>query len=78
MTEILELEGLINLDIFQLLDASRKARNNWAHNLKAPSTEDACTSLSAGETLVNDLLGVRLHFQSGGRGGVPWKFVVDG
>ena len=69
--EILELFDFIDYDLYKSLDAIRKARNNWIHELKFPADFEVGQAISAVQDLLNQTKNVYLYLQSGGRGGVP-------
>jgi hypothetical protein len=71
MIEMLEINGRINHELYKGLDIARKARNGWAHEMKPPTERDIHFCHRAGEALLQQVLGIHLTLQAGGRGGVP-------
>ena len=79
MSEFLELSRKISYSLFQRLEIARKARNDWAHNLKTPSQWAAYTSLDAAQELFRTLFDIPLSLQSGGGRGIRlWYDHGDG
>ncbi len=71
MVEFLELSGRIDLKLYNLLEKTRKARNAWAHEMKAPGEEELYSCRDAISALFAQVLGIRLWLNGTGRGGVP-------
>lgn len=71
MTEMLELRGLLSYDTFRMLEIARKARNAWAHEMRAPPEREVQVCMKAIEALMKSILGIDLRLDGGGRGGVP-------
>ena len=72
ISEALELAGVIPLDLFELISAARKSRNDWLHGLKPVVDRDAVTAMRAGQGLFQQVTGIRLHLsltRVGGTGG---------
>jgi hypothetical protein len=74
MVEMLEINGRIDRELYRLLEVARKARNDWAHKMRAPKQNESYLCIRAIETLLRQVKGVQLSLQPGGRGGVPrWR-----
>lgn len=71
MSEMLEINGRIDHELFRMLEVGRKARNAWAHEMRAPSERSIHFCFKAIENLMATVLGVPLVLGGGGRGGVP-------
>jgi hypothetical protein len=71
MIEMLELNERIDLELYRLLEIARKARNNWVHKMRAPKESEASICTRAVQMLLQQVTGVHLSLQPGGRGGVP-------
>lgn len=72
MTELLEIHGDIDPELFRMLEVARKARNAWAHEMRSPHEAEIRFCLVAAERLLKQLLNVDAQFSNGsGRGGVP-------
>ncbi len=77
VTEILELNGIIDHELYLLLNEARKFRNKWAHQLTEPDESDVHKAIRATENLLFQIKGVKLFLQAGGRGGVPaWNIWI--
>ena len=51
MTELLEIHGDIDQEVFRMLDVARKARNAWAHEMRSPHEAEIRFCLVAAERL---------------------------
>jgi hypothetical protein len=71
MTEVLEISGRINHEIYRLLELARKSRNDWTHQMREPKESEAYICIQALTRLLQHVKGIRLELQSGGAGGVP-------
>lgn len=71
VVEMLELHGVIDRELYRLLEIARKARNRWAHDLRVPGERDVQMCLRALQTLLFQVKKLPLVLSSGGRGGVP-------
>ena len=71
MVEMLELNGVLNHDLFRKLEVARKARNKWAHEMREPREGEVWACLSAVELLMDTILGIPFRVSGNGRGGVP-------
>jgi hypothetical protein len=71
MLEMLEINERIDHEMYRLLDLVRKARNKWAHEMRMPKENESNFSIHAVQRIIQQVKGVRLWLQSGGRGGVP-------
>lgn len=71
MVEMLEINGRIDRDLYRLLEISRKARNNWAHEMRMPKASETSIAIRTIEKLLSQNEGISLSLQLGGRGGVP-------
>lgn len=71
VVEILESHGRIDKDLYRLLEISRKARNEWAHNMREPTQRDARVAISAVERLFAQTHGLPIKLGTSSRGGVP-------
>lgn len=72
MTELLELHGDIDQELFRMLDVARRARNGWAHEMRSPHESEIRFCLIAAERLLKQLLNIDAKFSIGsGRAGVP-------
>ena len=60
MTEFLELENRIGHDVYKHLEEARKARNEWAHQMKEPDHRQISHSIQALEGLLHAIHGIRL------------------
>jgi hypothetical protein len=77
MTEVLELSGRIDHELYRLLEVARKARNRWAHEMRLPKESEVSVSIRAMEQMLAKGMGVQLQMQTGGRGGVPqWNYWI--
>lgn len=77
ITEILELNGRIDHSLYLLLEATRKSRNKWAHDLREPKEDEVCEAIRTAETLLSHVKGIQLSLQCGGPGSVPsWNIWV--
>ncbi|HUW50035.1 MAG TPA: hypothetical protein VMV75_03380 [Sulfuricella sp.] len=77
MVEMLELSGKLTGEIYKNLETTRKARNNWAHDMAVPSGRD----VFACQLAIKELLsrkGIHLSLQSGfrGAGGAAWPLWI--
>ena len=76
--EILELNGVIPHELYELLSSVRKARNKWLHRLHPVSPEEAERGLRAAEYLVAHITGLQINPNvcrtAPGTGGCPEKF----
>lgn len=71
MVESLELAGKIDHELYRRLEVARKARNKWAHELRAPKESEVSVTIRAMEEMLTREIGFNLQMQTGGRGGVP-------
>lgn len=69
--EMLNLAGLITPSLFQMLEAARKARNNWVHKMQHPTREDINNVRGAAEDLIKSEFGITTHLFTGGWSGTP-------
>lgn len=60
VTEILELLGLINLDLYVRANAARDARNAWMHRLQSPNDEDTTEAIRLAQDMIEIAFGLRL------------------
>jgi hypothetical protein len=79
MVEMLEISNRISNDLYRSLEIARKARNHWAHEMRAPKESEVGVAIRAMEELLTKAFDVKLLLQSGGRGGVPmWnRWIYD-
>lgn len=73
MVEMLDMSGSMSSTLYGNLEIARKARNNWAHDMKVPTGNEvwAC------QTAIQEMLarrGIQLQLQLGfrGSGGASW------
>ena len=71
MVEMLEINGRIDHNLYRSLEVARKARNRWAHEMRVPKEREVFFCIQAVQRLLQDVKGIQLSLQSGGRGGVP-------
>jgi len=71
MVENLELTGRIDHELYRRLEVARKARNKWAHEMRAPKDREVGITIMAMQEMLTRDIGFRLELQAGGRGGVP-------
>jgi len=71
LVEILEVQGIIDQELYDHLERARKARNRWAHDLQIPTYRDVFSCYLAVRGLLSKVRGIPLDLQTGGRGGVP-------
>ena len=77
ITEVLELNGIINYDLYLSLEAARKSRNKWAHELQEPNQTEVGKAIRTAQTLLHQFKGIQLSLQYGGPGGVPsWNIWI--
>jgi len=67
MVEVLELNGKLDEQLYKSLEIARKARNNWAHDMKVPSGSEVWSCLDAIQRLLARR-GIVVFLQSGFRG----------
>ena len=76
MTEILELSGRIDYDLYVHLEQARKARNRWMHEMSEPETIQVLHAIKALQGLLHSVLGIQqaypMHSPSPG---VPEWFI---
>lgn len=77
MVEMLELHGKLTGPLYKNLEVSRKARNNWAHDMAVPTGDD----IRACQQAIQELLsrkGIQLWLQTGfrGAGGAAWPLNI--
>jgi hypothetical protein len=76
MVEMLDLHGKLSGPLYKNLETARKARNNWAHDMDAPSISD----VSACQQAIKELLarkGIHLSLQPGFRNaGACWPLSI--
>ncbi|MEA2414279.1 MAG: hypothetical protein QOI58_936 [Thermoanaerobaculia bacterium] len=77
MVEMLELHGKLSGPLYNNLESARKARNNWAHDMDAPSSAE----VSACQQAIKELLarkGIHLSLQHGfrGAGNAGWPLSI--
>lgn len=78
ISEALELAGVMPLELFELVTAARKLRNDWLHGLKPVVDRDAVTAMRAGQGLFEHVTGIRLHLsltRTGAAGSAPVDLV---
>ena len=61
-TEILELSGRLDAELYVHIDNARKARNNWMHEMQEPNNAHVLDALHAVEGLFQSVLGIRQVF----------------
>lgn len=73
MVEMLELFGCLSDDLYKNLETARKARNNWAHDMRVPSGSDVLSCIQSIQALLSKK-GIVLALQTGfrGPGGAAW------
>lgn len=71
MVEMLEISSRISHDLYRSLEIARKARNRWAHEMRAPKESEVGIAIRAMEEMLLNTFNLTLQLQSGGRGGVP-------
>ena len=71
IVEILELIEVLDQQTYRSLDACRRARNGWIHELKTPKQNQVEVCVRMAQDLLFKYFGVKLYLQTGGRGGVP-------
>ena len=78
MIEMLEINGQIDHDLYRRLEIGRKARNDWAHDMRKPKGSVVYETIRALEDLLQQVTGVKLSLQlTGPPGGVPgWNIWV--
>ena len=77
MVEMLELAGYVDHELYRKLEIARKARNKWAHEMRAPTELEVSVAISAVERMLGESKGLQLQLQTSGRGGVPkWNYWV--
>ncbi|MXW59002.1 MAG: hypothetical protein F4X68_10010 [Acidimicrobiia bacterium] len=76
--EMLELGSRLDYELYRQVDDARIARNKWAHDMKAPSTAQLHSAMSAAEGLFEEVYDIRLRFPlNAGSPGVPaWNVWV--
>ena len=85
ITEILEIDGRLDFETYQLLETARRSRNDWAHKMKEPSSVEVSAAVHSMERLFELVKGVDILFQMVFQGGgVPqwniwiWEALQDG
>ena len=73
MVEMLDFSGSMSPTLYGNLEIARKARNNWAHDMKVPTGNE----IFACQAAIREMLarrGIQLHLQLGfrGSGGASW------
>ena len=80
--EMLELGAGFDYELYRQVELARKARNDWTHEMKVPSTAQLHSVMRAAEALFEEVYGIRLRFPlNAGSPGVPaWNVwvAVDG
>ncbi len=72
MTEMLELNDRIDIDLYGRIEVARKARNDWVHKTREPNNSEVSESIRTALDLLHKFKGVRLHLSLTGPGpGVP-------
>lgn len=76
--EILEIDGRLDFETYQLLETARKSRNDWAHKMKEPSSVEVSAAVRGMERLFELVKGVDILFQMTYQGGgVPqWNIWI--
>lgn len=69
MTEILESHRKIDFELYELLNRARKARNDWSHFLKQPSSGDVWSCMKALKLLFQNTMGLNFALQTTAEGG---------
>ena len=73
MVEMLELQGVLPHKLYVALEAVRKARNGWAHEMRLPTSSDIRNCQVALQDTLRLVEGIPLQLQFGFRGtGAPW------
>lgn len=70
MVEMLELHGRIAPELYTCLEHARKARNDWAHEMRVPDTGDVEACLRAIRLLIAEH-GIQLNLTGSFRSGGP-------
>jgi hypothetical protein len=65
ITQILELAGQLDHDLFRSLNKTRVSRNKWLHDLDQPDHEAAVLSLSVASQLLSEASGVPIRLGFG-------------
>lgn len=80
VTEVLELSGVINFELFRGIDDARRKRNAWLHSLNAIEDKDASSAMRTAIELFQVATGVALRPAISrtmpGTGGVPTHMYV--
>lgn len=71
MVEMLELHGVIPHKLYRSLEVVRKARNDWAHEMRQPGNDDLWHCRLALQDLLMLVERVRIDLQFSFRGAVP-------
>ena len=76
MTEMLEINGRIDYELYGRIEVARRARNQWVHGTLEPNNWEVYESIRAALDLLHKFKGVRLHFSmTGPSPGVPGWYV---
>jgi len=77
--EMLQINGRLDDDLYQLLEIARKARNDWAHEMLAPTDIETDACRQAIEKLLFLRKGTRISLAASGPGAVPslWVYFWD-
>jgi len=73
--EMLQVNGRLDDDLYQLLEIARKARNDWAHEMFAPTDIETDACRQAIEKLLFLRKGTRISLMASGPGAVPSLWV---
>lgn len=71
ISEILEINGLIDYDLLRLLNKVRKSRNKWSHEMKEPEEREVHDSIKVSQSLLERTKGIRLELYPSRTGAVP-------
>ncbi|MCF8505200.1 MAG: hypothetical protein K9G59_09825 [Caulobacter sp.] len=71
MVEMLEVNGIIDHELYRNLEISRKSRNAWAHEMRPPGEHEVYRTRISIENLMAKVLGVDWCVHNGAGGGVP-------
>lgn len=78
ITEFLEIMNVIDYETYNQLNSVRKARNDWAHQLKEPKAQHVHVAIDAAQKLLSKFKGVDMLYSLTGPGpGVPSWFIYQ-
>ncbi len=78
ITEFLEIMNVIDHETYNQLNAVRKSRNDWAHQLKEPTAQHVHVAIDSAQRLLSKFKGVDILLSLTGPGpGVPSWFIYQ-